>query len=340
MTEPTPRGTPASPNGGEPPPRPAWPRRPGLAVRLFAKDRVWLNVLLFIATVGSVFFVGFSWSASYLFVDRMAANPSFKAGPWIFRDPKVIALSAVYAAVLMMILLAHELGHYLTCRRYGLSATLPFFIPAPTLIGTLGAFIKIRSPISRKRVLFDVGLAGPLAGFALAVPALAVGLAMSKVVPGLPREESIIFGEPLLLKFIGAFVLRDAGPGFDVVLHPVAFAGWVGVLITALNLFPLGQLDGGHIAYAALGSRSRHLARAVLVVFLVMAFFFWAGWLIWFFIILLMGTEHPRIADEAAPLGRRRAFLFVAAVLIFVLSFIPAPVKEYNVLELLRMLGR
>ncbi|MBM3293845.1 MAG: site-2 protease family protein [Candidatus Aminicenantes bacterium] len=305
-----------------------------------AKDRPWLNGALFVLTLGSAYVVGLSWSASYLFVDRIAPDPALRAGGWMLRDPRVIGLSAAYAAALMAILLAHELGHYWTCRRNGLSATLPFFIPAPTLIGTLGAFIKIRTPISRKRVLFDVGIAGPLAGFALAVPALAAGLAWSKVVPSLPREESILFGEPLLLKLLSAFLVENPGPGHDLVLHPVAFAGWVGVLITALNLFPVGQLDGGHIAYAALGPKSRPLARFVLILFLILAAVFWAGWLIWFFLLLLLRVDHPRIADEEAPLGRGRTALAWAAFLIFVLSFIPAPVKAYNLLELIRMLGR
>jgi len=340
MTDPNPSWTPAPSSAWEPAGTSPVPPRRRLGGELFSKDRPWLNVLLFVVTFVSTFVVGFSWSASYLFADRPAADPSFKAGSWIFRDSRVIVLSAVYAVVLMTILLAHEMGHYWTCRRYGLNATLPFFIPAPTLIGTLGAFIKIRSPISRKKQLFDVGIAGPLAGFVFAVPALAAGLAMSKVVPALPREDAIVFGEPLLLKILGSFVLPNLGPGYDVILHPVAFAGWVGVLVTALNLFPLGQLDGGHIAYAVFGRKTRALSRAVLAIFLVMAAFFWAGWLIWFLILILMGVKHPRIADEDAPLGGTRRVLFAAIAAIFILSFIPAPVEEYNLIELIRSLGR
>ena len=282
--------------------------------------------------------MGLSWSASYLYVDRMSGDQSFRP-EGIIGDSRVVGLSVVYAVVLLAILLAHEMGHYFACRRYGLSATLPFFIPAPTLIGTLGAFIKIRSPIDRKKVLFDIGIAGPLSGFVFAVPALAVGLALSKVVPALPREESIVFGEPLLLKLAGALLVEYPGPGYDLVLHPVAFAGWVGILVTALNLFPLGQLDGGHIAYAVLGRRVRVLAAVILVLFLVLAVLFWAGWLIWFFLLLILGVRHPRVLDEEAPLGPGRTALLVATVFIFILSFIPAPVKEYNILDLIRSLG-
>jgi Zn-dependent protease len=341
MTEPNPPRSPSLPPGpGDLAPILRAGRRRLWAGNLLAKDRPWLHAVLFIVTIFSAFVVGFSWSASYLYPERLASDPGFRMGSWIFRDRGAIVLSLVYAAVLMTILLAHELGHYLTCRRYGLKATLPFFIPAPTLIGTLGAFIKIRTPISRKRELFDIGVAGPLAGFAFAVPALVVGLALSKIVPALPREGSIVFGEPLLLKIIGAFVLGDIGPHFDIVLHPVAFAGWVGVLVTSLNLIPVGQLDGGHVAYAVLGTKSRALTKAVLGLFLVAAAVFWAGWLLWFLILVLMGTKHPRIADEAAPLGTARRLVFIGVVAIFILSFIPAPVEEYNVFELVRSLKR
>lgn len=322
----------------ETPPRPAGRRRRPWAAALFAKDRPWLNALLFVLTAATAFWMGLSWSASYLYVDRMLADPAVRL-EGILADSRVVGLSVVYAVVLLAILLAHEMGHYLACRRYGLSATLPFFIPAPTLIGTLGAFIKIRSPIGRKKALFDIGIAGPLSGFVFAVPALAVGLALSKVVPALPREESIVFGEPLLLKLAGALLVENPGPGYDLVLHPVAFAGWVGILITALNLFPLGQLDGGHIAYAVLGPKAKILARVILVLFLILAVLFWAGWLVWFFLVLILGIHHPRVLDEDAPLGPGRTALLAAAVIIFILSFIPAPVKEYNVLDLIRSFG-
>ena len=196
------------------------------------------------------------------------------------------------------------MGHYLTCRRYGIEATLPFFIPAPTLIGTMGAFIRIKSPITRKRQLFDVGAAGPLAGFALALPALAIGLALSKTVPSLPREGTIFFGDPLLLKILGRSPRQKSPrPGYDLIIHPVAFAGWVGALVTALNLFPIGQLDGGHIAYALFGTRARTLGRVFLAAFVVMGVFLWAGWLLWAGLILIIGTRHPRTWDDEASIG-------------------------------------
>jgi membrane-associated protease RseP (regulator of RpoE activity) len=307
-------------------------RRPSF----FAKDRTWLNVLLFIVTVFSTFFVGLGWSASYIQAEAFSANPSFVPQADIFRDPRVVGLSVIYAFVLLLILLGHELGHYLTCRRYGLSATLPFFIPAPTLIGTLGAFIKIRSPIRDKRQLFDIGATGPLVGFVLALPALVVGLAMSKVVPALSGEGTIAFGEPLILKLAGLVVLPSIPRNYDIVLHPIAFAGWVGVLITSLNLFPAGQLDGGHVAYSVFGRRTRTISRLVVAVFFLLGLVSWLGWIIWAFLILILGTKHPPTWDEGRPLPLGRKILAAIVLLVFILSFIPDPIKGYSGLEMLK----
>jgi membrane-associated protease RseP (regulator of RpoE activity) len=305
----------------------------------FAKDRPWLNALLFFLTIGAAFLVGLDWGAGYLAAGRPGTALIDGGLKSALRDPQAVGLGLLYAAVLMLILTAHEMGHYLACRRYGISATLPFFIPAPTLIGTMGAFIRIRDPITRKRQLFDIGAAGPLAGFIPALPALAVGLALSKIVPALPRSEAIIFGEPLIVKLISAAALRGAGPGYDVILHPVAFAGWVGMLVTALNLFPMGQLDGGHVAYAVFGPKSRRLAQVFLVFFLVMGALFWLGWWVWGLLILVLGIKHPSVWDEPSPLGRGRTITAVVLVVIFVLCFIPAPVKGLNLMDLLRQLG-
>ena len=318
-----------------PAPAPAASRRKGW---LFAKSRPWINALLFVLTIGSTFVVGLGWAASYRFADLIAANPAFEPGRAELRDPRVLALALLYAVVLLAILTAHEMGHYLTCRRYGIEATLPFFIPAPTLVGTMGAFIRIKSPIPRKRQLFDVGAAGPLAGFVLALPALAVGLALSKVVPALPRENVIYFGDPLLLKALAGILGKSAPAGCDLILHPVAFAGWVGALVTALNLFPIGQLDGGHIAYALFGSRARTLGRLFLAAFVVMGVFLWVGWLLWAGLVLIIGTRHPRTWDDETPIGTKRTILAVLVAVIFILSFIPDPVQGYNAFDLIKLL--
>jgi Zn-dependent protease len=298
--------------------------------------KTWLNILLFIVTCLSAFVVGLSWSVNYTFSDDLALNPQSLPPPQVFSDPRIVNLSLVYAAVLIAILLGHEMGHYLTCRFYRIEATLPFFIPAPTLIGTLGAFIKIQSPITRKKQLFDIGIAGPLAGFVLSLPVLVYGLSLSKIVPSLPREDTLVFGEPLLLKFIGGLLFRDLPANSDLLIHPIAFAGWVGILVTAFNLFPIGQLDGGHIAYALIGPKSKPLAKAFLAAFFIMGIFFWVGWIVWALVILLLGLRHPRVIDETEELSPLRRVLGAVVVAIFILSFIPAPIKGYSAIELVR----
>jgi membrane-associated protease RseP (regulator of RpoE activity) len=253
------------------------------------------------------------------------------------KNPQIISLGIIYAVVLMGILLGHELGHFLTCRYYRINATLPYFIPAPTLIGTLGAFIKIKSPITRKHQLFDIGVAGPLTSFILSMPALVYGLSLSKLTRSIsPEEGGIAFGESLLLRILGNMIFKNVPPGHDVFLHPVAFAGWVGILVTSFNLFPVGQLDGGHISYALLGSKSRRVANFFLVIFFVMGIFFWVGWFIWALIIFFLGLRHPRVLDEEAPLSPGRRIIAFVMVLIFILSFIPDPIKGYDLLSLLR----
>jgi hypothetical protein len=299
----------------------------------------WLNLLLFLVTCLSAFFVGITWSVSYTYSEQLTGDSQFVLSPQVFTEPTVIRLSLVYAAVLIVILLGHEMGHYLACRYYRIEATLPFFIPAPTLVGTLGAFIKIKSPITRKKQLFDIGVSGPLTGFLLSIPAVVYGLSLSKIVPAIPREDAFVFGEPLLLRLVGGILFRGAAAESDLFIHPIGFAGWVGILVTAFNLFPVGQLDGGHVSYALIGKKSRPLAKLFLGVFIAMGIFFWVGWIVWALIILLLGLKHPRVVDEGERLSTSRRVLGAAVVAIFILSFIPAPVKGYSLLDLVRQWG-
>ena len=279
--------------------------------------------------------MGISWSLSYLYAESISRGEELAISPKIFLDPDVISLSLIYAAVLIAILLAHEMGHYLTCRYYRIDATLPFFIPAPTLIGTMGAFIKIKSPITRKHQLFDIGAAGPLAGFVLALPAIFYGISLSKIVPALPSEGSILFGDSLLVKQAVVLFLKDIPVGYDIVVHPIAFAGWVGILVTALNLFPIGQLDGGHILYAFLGRKSRKLAPWILIAFIVMGIFFWVGWFVWAILITFLGFKHPPVLDEGSQMSQGRIILGIAIIIIFIISFIPEPIHGNNLFEIL-----
>ncbi len=309
------------------------------------RRKAWVNGLLFVLTSLSTWYVGLGLSLSYLHPEIMGGPWPDTAGAAATAEPRVVAMGLLFAAVLMAILTAHELGHYLTCRRHGLVATLPYFVPFPNLFGTLGAFIKIKSRIEWKRQLFDVGAAGPLSGFVLALPAVIVGLAFSKVVPVPPGDGVLTLGEPLLFKLAGLLFFRHLPAGADLVLHPVAFAGWVGLFVTFLNLMPLGQLDGGHIAHAVFGGKTRYVSALTLVLVFAMGVFFSYHWLIWGMLGLLVGLvrrvkrparlyrlavrlKHPPVIDEGGPLGRGRSVLAVLVLVIFVLSFIPDPIKR------------
>jgi membrane-associated protease RseP (regulator of RpoE activity) len=238
-----------------------------------------------------------------------------------------------YSASILAILGCHEFGHYYACRLYRVDATPPFFLPAPLLLtGTFGAFIRIRQPIHHKAALFDIGIAGPLAGFVVAVPLLFLGLGLSTVVP-LPTsfEGSVLeLGEPLLFKLAAWVSVGTIADGSTINLHPIGFAAWFGLLATALNLFPIGQLDGGHIAYAVLGRRSTPLTVAMAVVLIGLVFIS-TSWLLWAVLtvgmLLAFGPRHPPVLDEHVPLDRTRLGLAVAAALIFVLCFTPAPIQ-------------
>lgn len=304
------------------------------------KKKLWLNVLLFVLTACSTFYVGINLSFNYKYAEILVQNSEISPDLSLFFSFEVIGLSIIYTAVLLGILLSHELGHFLACRYYRINATLPYFIPFPNLIGTMGAFIKIKSPIKKKHQLFDIGIAGPLTGFIFSLPALVYGLPLSKVVPSIAAKEgSIMLGEPLLLKLIEGMIFKNIPPNSDIFLHPVAFAGWVGLLVTALNLFPMGQLDGGHVSYAVLGSKSRNLARVFLAILFALGIFFWVGWfLLAFLILFFLGMKHPQIEDETEPLSQRRKIIAYVIVLIFILSFVPDPIKGYNLVDLIREL--
>ena len=237
-----------------------------------------------------------------------------------------------YSLTVLTILGVHELGHYYACRHYRVDASLPYFLPAPFLIGTLGAFIRIRQPIATKRVLFDIGVAGPIAGFVVAVPALFLGVGLSRILP-LPDalgEGGLFLGEPLLFR-LAAWTIWGAVPeGYMLNLHPMGFAAWVGLLATALNLFPIGQLDGGHISYAIFGARSTLVTVASAAVLFALAFHSpsWIAWAVLMVVMLVaFGPRHPRTLDHHIPLDRTRTLIAVCALVIFVLCFTPAPIQ-------------
>jgi len=251
-------------------------------------------------------------------------------------QPGLIHYGFLFSIPLISILLAHELGHFFACRYYGMTCTPPYFIPIPiSITGTMGAFIRIKSPFPNKRALFDVGIAGPLAGFAFVLPFLCIGISLSQVIPrGVLPPGGLNFGEPLLFRFLGAVILGYSPDRQDMMAHPIAMAAWVGLLATSLNLLPIWQLDGGHIAYAILGRlRHRQCSVAGLAFLILLSLWRWETPSYLFFALLLiifgwrMRFYHPRTLSEDEPLGRGRVVLGLVALLILVVSFIPIPVS-------------
>jgi len=242
-----------------------------------------------------------------------------------------------YSFSLLAILGAHEFGHYFACRYYRVDASLPYFLPMPlVLTGTLGAFIRIRQPILHKRDLFDIGIAGPIAGFLVALPVLFIGIYLSRLMPlsEAGGMSSLELGEPLLFKMAAWLTFGPIPDDEILVAHPMAFAGWFGLLATALNLFPFGQLDGGHIAYAVLGEKSTLVSKGTVVVLIGLSFFSlsWVAWTVLMAIMLVvLGARHPRVFDEDVPLDRGRMWLAAFAVLMFILCFTPEPIQPLDI---------
>jgi membrane-associated protease RseP (regulator of RpoE activity) len=273
--------------------------------------RLRLHIMLFLATVATTITAG---------AIQQGVNP--------FETPGLLYKGIPFSFTLLLILGAHEMGHFLVSRYHHLDCTLPYFLPAPPfpfIVGTFGAFIRIRSPIQDKRALLDVGCSGPLVGVMVSIPVLMVGLKLSaiKVMP--PGSGGLILGEPLLFKFINWLVVGSLPQDHHVFLHPVAFAGWIGLLVTTLNLLPVGQLDGGHVAYALFPAHHRKISLACLGSLVVFGVITWQGWLIWAVLLTILGFRHPPPAHYWVPLDRRRQILGIVTIIVFVLTFTPTP---------------
>jgi len=309
-------------------------------------SRTWVNLVLFIVTLFSVFLTGFLYS----FEGPLPSDPLQLAAAF-FKSGWPFALS------LLAILGTHEFGHYLVGRHHGLNVTLPYFIPLPfSFFGTMGAFINMKSIPKNRRVLLDVGLAGPLAGLVVAIPVLLLGLHLSSLgnipstvvsAPSMQLEGNsiiyllskyIIFGKALpqpinyggvspLIYWLRYFFTGHPLPlgGLDVMLHPVAWAGWAGLLVTGLNLLPVGQLDGGHVINVLFGVKWARRLYPVILVILVGLGFFWAGWWLWAFLLFFLGRFSAEPLDQITPLDGKRKLLGYLAIIAFILTFIPVP---------------
>ncbi len=288
------------------------------------RGRLWLHVLLLLLTIATTTVAGALHYAAF------ASEFERRAVQF---DWSLLLRGFWYSGTLLVVLGAHEMGHYLYCRRYDVDATLPYFIPMPPLFfltGTLGAVIKIREAFPNRKVLFDIGIAGPIAGFVLLVPALFFGLTLSSVVPGPTQGTVLSLGEPLLFKWATYLVFGPVRDGYTVNMHPMVFAAWFGMLATALNLLPFGQLDGGHITYSTLGRYAAPISLATVSGCVVMTFLSTS----WLFITVMMlvmlvtlGPRHPRVLDEYEPLGSGRIALAIFALVMLVLCFTPAPIE-------------
>ena len=243
-------------------------------------------------------------------------------------EPLGIFKGLPFSMTLLAILMVHEMSHYLSSKAHRVPSTLPFFIPAPSIIGTFGAVIRMKGAIWDRRALLDIGASGPIGGFLIALPALIIGFAMSEVVPGGGiGEGSFVLGDSILVAAVGRMVLGEIPAGADVILHPVAFAGWIGMFITSLNLLPVGQLDGGHIATAMFPRRSVTIARTVHFCLLFMGIIFWEGWLVWALFLVFIGIRHPPVLLPHITLDRKRVRIGYVSLAIFVLTFVPSPFR-------------
>ena len=255
------------------------------------KSRIWLHLLLFALTVVTTTVMG-GW---------------------------------IYSVSLLAILTAHEFGHYFAARHHRVRATLPYFIPFPSFLGTLGAVIRMSAYIPSRRALFDIAAAGPIAGLVVAIPLSIVGVAISEHVPAGDPDGVIILGDPLLFRAIEWALLEPRGEEVELLLHPVAFAGWVGLFVTALNLLPISQLDGGHIGYALFGRRSRFIAGLAFVGLALVTLSHGYHYTVMLVLLWFMGIKHPPTLNDSLPLGRDRRIVGIALGVIFVLSFTPSP---------------
>ncbi len=288
--------------------------------------REWIvPAVLFIATVTSTSYVGMLYAAA----DAPLIPSIFN----IITNPFTLLKGLPFSFPLITILLAHEMGHFLACRFYKIRCTLPFFLPLPlSIIGTLGAFIRIKSPFVHRRALFDVGIAGPLAGFVFVIPTLVVGISYSQLIDKGSFGSGFAFGEPLLFRWLGKIILGYSPEVQDMIAHPTAMAGWFGLLATCLNLLPVWQLDGGHIAYAVFGRETQKKLSIVTAAALVLVSF--VGWplpayLVFGLILLVLGARfrfyHPPTLYEGEEVDGGRVVLGFIALLILITSFTPIP---------------
>lgn len=274
------------------------------------KKSPYINILLFVLTFISTLTVG-----------------AMHEGINVVGEPVKIYKGLPFSVTLLLILLFHEFSHYLASKKHRIEASLPYFIPAPTFFGTFGAVIKMKSPITTKNALIDIGASGPIAGFIISVIATIIGLSFSRIAPVQDTVNLISLGDSLLFKGLTGLIIGTVPDNHDVYLHSVALAGWIGFFVTSLNLIPIGQLDGGHILYALIGEKHAMFSKLLVGVMFIMGFLFWEGWIIWSVLLIVLGFRHPPIVYSELPLDPGRKIIGWISLAIFVLTFTPIPIK-------------
>jgi membrane-associated protease RseP (regulator of RpoE activity) len=311
--------------------------------RIGVRDqKYFLHGFLFAVTILSTLFWGAYMMLAHEYTMQMIANHAspkiideFSFFRQVWQNPALLYKGVAYSFAIMLVLFSHEMGHYLACCYYGINATLPFFLPAPIMTGTFGAFIKIRSPFPNRRSLFDVGLAGPIAGFVVMIPFLYFGVKWSiQVPPSMINADTIQFGDPLIFQIFSHFMMK---PNMETYIHPMAFAAWFACLATSLNLLPIAQLDGGHVSYALFGKRAHIITWVFFFGVLGLSIHGFlisrtAGiqWLVYTAMLLVLkkiaGFRHPPTMDEELPIGFARKVWGVIALIVFILTFMPVTI--------------
>ena len=273
-----------------------------------------IHIILFVLTVFTTLIAG-----------------ALQEGAKLLDAPFSIVKGIPFSFTLISILLTHELAHYFASRRHGMTASLPYFIPGPPLppmIGTFGAVIKTNPPIPDRRALLDIGVSGPLAGFIVSVIAIVIGLKFSRVAPlEEVRGVTVMLGDSLGFKLLSYLTVGDLPDKADIFLHPIAYAGWIGFFVTAMNLLPIGQLDGGHVVYAVFGRWHRIVSISMVLLLFVLGYMSWPGWYLWGFLTTVLGTRHPPVFYPNIELDSRRKIIAWVTLIVFILAFTPEPFK-------------
>jgi membrane-associated protease RseP (regulator of RpoE activity) len=281
----------------------------GIFKKAEEKPKYWLNLLLFLATILSTIFAG-----------------SFNSGGNPFENISDIWLGVPFSFSIMAILTCHEMGHYFTSRKAGMITTLPFFIPVPFhFLGTFGAVIKMKSIVPSRSSLLRVGMAGPIAGFLVALPITIIGISLSEVRMATEGATYLKLGDSLLFYLLGKIIHPNIPQGAEIFLHPIAFAGWLGLLVTSMNLIPIGQLDGGHVAYSVFLQRRKLFYIPLVIGLFALGIFLWVGWFVWVLLAFFLARRDPVIQDSLTPLTKREKLYALFPLIVLILTFIPKP---------------